>query len=203
MAALDQVTKWAVTSYMHVGETIPVIPGFLSWHYLTNRGAAFGMFGGMGDGFRAPFFFAVSLLAVLVVLYYLVKSEDHKVFFPVCLSFVLAGAIGNLADRIRLGYVVDFILVEASFLGDSAVSKLDKWFGTHYWPSFNAADTLIVAGIIGMAIDLIFFTPVEEKKSGEEKESDAPEASSRENAVFAEEENHRTLSFRQESDGPE
>ncbi len=200
MVALDQFTKWAVTSHMHLGETIPVIPGFLSWHYLTNEGAAFGMFGDMGDGFRAPFFLVVSLLAVGVVLYYLAKSEDYKMFFPVCLSFVLAGAIGNLADRIRLGHVVDFILVEAGFLGDGAVSTLDKWLGTHYWPSFNVADTLIVIGIIGMAVDLIFFTPVEEKKPEKEADAEASEETDGNNTISADEENYRTLSFTRKSD---
>jgi len=210
MAGLDQATKRAVTSSMHLGETITVIPGFLSWHYLTNKGAAFGMFGEMGDGFRAPFFLVISLLAVFVVLYYLVKSEDHKIFFPVCLSFVLAGAIGNLADRIRLGHVVDFVLVEASFLGRGAVSRLDEWFGTHYWPSFNVADTLIVLGIIGMAADLIFFTPIEENKPVEKEGSGATEEKPREKAIPTEEEgdptedeHYNTLSFTQDIDEPE
>ena len=163
----DQLTKSLVLKRMYLGETIPVIPGFLSWHFLVNPGAAFGFIRELPEKFRAPFFLVVSICAIAVVIYYLVLSEDKKIFFPICLSFVLAGALGNLTDRMHLGYVVDFILVESTFMGTSIVDKMDRWFGTHYWPSFNVSDSLIVVGILGMAVDLFFFTPATEKKSEE------------------------------------
>ena len=160
----DQLTKWQVLKYLYLGETIPVIPGLLSWHFLVNPGAAFGFFRELPEKFRGPFYFVVGICAIAVIIYYLVLSEDNKIFFPICLSFVLAGALGNLTDRMRFGYVVDFILLEATFLGTSVVDKMDRWFGTHFWPSFNVSDTLIVVGIVGMAVDLLFFTPAPEKE---------------------------------------
>ena len=176
----DQFTKWLVIKRLYLGETIPVVPGFLNWHFLVNPGSAFGFFRNFPGQFRGPFYFLISLCAIAVIIYYLVLSEDSKVFFPVCLSLVLAGALGNLTDRARLGYVVDFILVEATFLGEGTVDKMDRWFGTHYWPSFNAADSLIVVGIIGMAIDLLFFTPAPDKKDAEDKSPKDNEALSAE-----------------------
>ena len=170
----DQLTKWLVLKRMYLGETIPVIPEFLSWHFLVNPGAAFGLFPELPARFRVLFFLVVSICAIAVVIYYLVLSEDNKIFFPIWLSFVLAGALGNLVDRVRFGYVVDFILVEGTFLGASAVDKMDRWFGTHFWPSFNVSDALIVVGIVGMAIDLLLFTPAPEKKdAGDNSPEDA------------------------------
>jgi len=188
----DQFTKWLVYSGMYRGQNIPVIPDFLSWHFLINRGAAFGMFRGLPDGLRGPFFLVVGIAAMAVILYYLVKSADDKIFFPICLTFVLSGAIGNLTDRIRLGYVVDFILVEATFMGQWVVELLDEHFGTHLWPSFNVADSLIVVGIVGMAVDLLFFTPIEE-----EGESESDDASDDEDD---EEDQYRKLSFTPDDD---
>ncbi len=178
MLLLDQFTKWLVVRHMTLGQTKPIIPEFLSWHYLVNPGAAFGLFRNLPEKFRAPFFLTISAVAILVVVYYLVISDDDKVIFPVCIAFVISGALGNLIDRIRLDYVVDFVLVEATFLGQGAVDILNKWFGTHQWPSFNVADSLIVVGIIGMAIDLIFFMPAEEenqKSEAADRETDTQE----------------------------
>jgi len=175
---LDQFTKWLVMKHMHVGQSITVIPGLLSWYYLENPGAAFGLFRNLPESFRGSFFPIISIVAILVVLYYLVQSDDEKIFFPVSLAFVISGALGNLIDRIRFDKVVDFVLFEATFMGDGVVDTMNKWFNTHSWPSFNVADTLIVAGIFGMSIDLLFFTPFD-KDTEEEPETgqsnDAPD----------------------------
>lgn len=174
---MDQFTKFIVIRKMFEGQSIPVIDGFLSWHYLTNPGAAFGMFRHLPDSFRSPFFILISFTAIGIIFYYLAKSEDHKVFFPVSLSFVISGAMGNLTDRIRLGHVTDFILVEATFFGERLLAIIDRWPGTRYWPSFNVADSLIVAGIFGMAFDLLFNTPMEEAGEPEKKPKDQVESS--------------------------
>lgn len=166
--ALDQWTKYLIRSRMSVGETIPLIRDFFSLHYLTNPGAAFGLFRHMDERYRGIFFLVVSLLAAGMVIYYLVKSEDEKIIFPVSLALVLGGAFGNVTDRIFIGHVTDFLLLEATFMGESAVNFLDKYIGGHYWPSFNVADSAIVVGIISMAIDLVFFT-----KENEHEEEDS------------------------------
>ena len=185
----DQLTKSLVLKRMYLGETIPVIHGFLSWHFLVNPGAAFSLLPELPERFRIPFFSVVSICAIAVIIYYLVLSEDSKIFFPICLAFVLAGALGNLMDRVRFGHVVDFILVEGTFLGASVVDKMDRWFGTHFWPSFNVSDALIVVGIVGMAIDLLFFTPESEKKdTGDNSKKDSSEST-------AKDENSHVLTF--------
>jgi len=155
---LDQFTKWLVSTRMSLSDTTEVIPGFFSLHYLTNTGAAFGLFRNMDERFRGVFFIGVSLLAMGMVVFYLVKSEDEKIFFPISLAMVIGGALGNIMDRIRLGHVTDFLLFEATFMGQKTVNFLDRYVGGHYWPSFNVSDTAIVIGIFGMAIDLLFFT---------------------------------------------
>ena len=172
---LDQFTKWLVMKHMHVGQSISVIPGLLSWYYLENPGAAFGLFRNMPESFRGYFFPIISIVAILVVLYYLSQSDDEKIFFPVSLAFVIAGAMGNLTDRIRFDKVVDFVLFEATFMGDGVVDTMNRWFNTHSWPSFNVADTLIVVGIFGMSIDLLFFTPFDEDAE-DESETTAEES---------------------------
>ena len=172
---LDQWTKWLISSRMALNETIEVIPDFFSLHYLTNPGAAFGLFRFMDTRYRSVFFLVVSALAIGMVVYYLLKSDDRKVFFPLSLAMVLGGAMGNLTDRLRLGEVTDFLLFEATFLGERTVGLLDKYLGSHYWPSFNISDTAVVVGIFGMAIDLLFFTGEDEKAGSALKSETAPE----------------------------
>lgn len=162
---VDQLTKWLVMNRMSMHDTIVVIPNFLSLHYLVNPGAAFGMFRDANENFRRVFFFLVGIFALGLVFYYLIKSDERKNFFPLFLSLVMGGALGNIMDRIRLGEVTDFILLEATFMGEKAVAFLDKTFGTHYWPSFNVADSAIVVGIIGMAIDMLFFEQSDHTKN--------------------------------------
>ena len=157
----DQYTKRLVRSMMSEGESIPIIPDCFSLHYLTNPGAAFGLFREMDERVRSIFFPLVGAIALGLVIYYLIKSEDRKVFFPISLALVMGGAMGNILDRIMFGHVTDFLLFEATFLGNRTVEFLDRYAGGHYWPSFNVSDTSIVIGIFGMAIDLIFFTKEE------------------------------------------
>lgn len=165
---LDQFTKWLVATRLTLHDTIVIIPNFLSLHYLVNPGAAFGMFRDVNEDFRKVFFLLVGIFALGLVFYYLIKSDEKKSFFPFALSLVMGGALGNIIDRIRLGEVTDFILLEATFMGEKVVAFLDKTFGSHYWPSFNVADSAIVVGIISMAIDMFFFEHLDQKEKGNE-----------------------------------
>lgn len=161
---IDQYTKWLVRMRMVENEGIPILPKFFSLQYLTNPGAAFGLFTRMDERFRGVFFLIVGAVAMTLVIYYLIMSDDRKIIFPISLALVMGGAMGNIIDRIRFGHVTDFLLVEATFLGNGVVTLLDRYLGGHYWPSFNVSDSTIVIGIFGMAIDLLFFTKEESQQ---------------------------------------
>lgn len=121
--ALDQITKLLIIQYVSPFESIRVLPFFHIVH-VQNTGAAFGSFRGLGSGF----FIAVSVAAILFVLYLLTK----KAYNQVGLSLVLGGAVGNLIDRVLYGKVVDF---------------LDFFAGSFHWPAFNVADSSLTLGI--------------------------------------------------------
>jgi len=127
----DQLSKYLVASFMEVGQSITVIRNFFSVTYVRNPGAAFGML-----PYQTAFFIVITVVVVIFILYYYrVLAENHK-WLRFGLALQLGGALGNLIDRIREGYVVDFI--------DFTI-----------WPPvFNLADSAIV---IGIAVFLIAF----------------------------------------------
>ncbi len=129
----DQLTKIVVTKSLSLYQSIPVIQGVFHITLVHNRGAAFGILKN-----QVPLFIITSLLAI-VLIYYHLKGSAYKKFslMDVSLSFILAGAIGNLIDRIFLGYVVDFL--------DFRV-----------WPVFNIADSAITAGAVLIGYSLLF-----------------------------------------------
>jgi signal peptidase II len=111
---------------------IKVVDGFWSWRYAENKGAAWSMFAQLGDGLRLPLLIGVSSLAVVFILSFVRKLEPGQGLLFWALSLVLGGAVGNLVDRVYLGYVIDFIL----------------WYrGSFYWPTFNVADAAISVGV--------------------------------------------------------
>lgn len=137
---MDQVTKaWAVRN-LRYGNERTVISGVLDFVYAHNPGIAFGQLQETGS-FGRWFFVALAALAALAVLYYFFKTPrtDDRVLGACAL--LLAGITGNMADRIRLGYVIDFILLHA---------------GQYHWPTFNVADASICAGAALLAYDLFF-----------------------------------------------
>lgn len=131
--ALDQFTKYlTLTKLMPIGE-YNVIPGFLEFTYVENFGIAFGMFQN-----KTLFFIISTSIIAAAVLFFIFKMRKKYVFFTVCLSLIFGGAIGNLIDRIRLGYVVDF--VHFSF----------------FPPVFNIADSGVVVGAIALSLAILF-----------------------------------------------
>ena len=122
--ALDQITKYLVISFMNPFDSIEVFP-FLHIVSVRNTGAAFGMFKGLGSSF----FIGISVIAIIFVIWLLIK----RAYNYLGLSLVLAGAIGNLIDRILYGNVVDFI---------------DFSVGRFHWPAFNVADSSLTIGIV-------------------------------------------------------
>lgn len=136
----DQASKaWAVRR-LRLGQVKDIIPKFLTFVYAENTGIAFGQLQ-EGGSFGRWFLTILASLAAAAVFYYFwrtPRSEDRVL--GAC-ALLLAGILGNLTDRIRLSYVIDFILVHA---------------GEYHWPVFNVADASICAGALLLAYDLFF-----------------------------------------------
>jgi signal peptidase II len=148
---LDQLTKHYIETHFRVYETVPVISGYFNLTHARNRGAAFSLFADASPVFRKLFFVTVTLVA-LAVLAVLIKKAGERLLI-VSFSLIMAGAAGNLIDRIRYGEVVDFI----------------QWYyRSFYWPSFNVADSAISVGVALLAIDMVFFA---DKESGKNTKS--------------------------------
>jgi signal peptidase II len=128
LVLLDFLTKAYISSTMLLHESFPVIEGFFNITYVRNPGAAFSFLADAPAAFRSIFFVTVTSLAILLILYFIVKDtfEDPRMTFG--LTMIMSGAVGNLIDRVRLGEVVDFI---------------DLYIGSYHWPAFNVADSAI------------------------------------------------------------
>ncbi|HOD30563.1 MAG: signal peptidase II [Smithellaceae bacterium] len=138
--AIDQLTKAVITEKLFMYGTHKVIDGFFNLVYVMNPGAAFGFLSRTPELFRYSFFIGITVLAMLLIIYYLVKSENEKAIITLSLALIFGGAVGNLIDRIRFGAVVDF---------------LDFYIGNWHWPAFNAADSAITVGAALMLWEMI------------------------------------------------
>lgn len=124
---LDYFTKiWAIET-LKGQQDITVIKGYFDLSYLENRGAAFGIFQGKVYLLAAV---TMVIMAVLFVMY--LKTKKKTLLLKVSTALILTGAIGNLVDRLRYGFVVDFISWH--------------WKNTYYFPTFNVADICITIG---------------------------------------------------------
>ncbi len=116
---------------------------FWSFEYHENPGAAWSFGAGTNPRLRVPFFVSVSVLAIGFIIYYLKKARPDQRRVVAGLVLVLGGALGNLIDRARMGYVIDFI-----------VWYIDVWFvDTYRWPTFNVADSAITSGVVLLILD--------------------------------------------------
>ena len=136
IVAVDQFTKYLTVANIALGQDVPFIPGFLGFTYLQNTGAAFSSF----EGQQWLFALIFGLFTVGVVYEYFKKNMGFSTFERWCIAAVYGGGLGNMIDRIRLGYVVD--MLETKFMN---------------FPVFNVADCFITCGCILMMISLIFF----------------------------------------------
>ena len=146
IVALDQFTKYLTVANIALGQDVPFIPGFLGLTYLQNTGAAFSSFEGQ------MWLFAVIFLLFTVGIIYEFKKNTMKFtgFERWCIVAIYGGGLGNMIDRIRLGYVVD--MIETKFM---------------VFPVFNVADCFITCGCIAVMASLILFNKEfwkEEKK---------------------------------------
>lgn len=110
LIVLDQVTKSAILSHFYYGETYKVIPGFFSLAFVKNTGAAFGMGQGGPEWMRQVFFLALPVVFCLWVVFLMYKSRQGPLYLALAYTLIIAGAVGNLIDRFRLGYVVDMFM---------------------------------------------------------------------------------------------
>ena len=146
MVAADQLTKLWVVQNISLYDQIPVLPGLFSLTYIQNRGAAWGSFQGM------IWLFALIFLVFtgLVLWEFSKKRMPFTGFERWCIAAIWAGGLGNMIDRIRLGFVVD--MIQTDFIN---------------FPIFNVADCFITCGCIALIVHLVFFNKEfwkEEKK---------------------------------------
>ena len=139
VAVLDQLTKLLVVAEMRLYETIPIVPGLLNLTHIRNSGVAFGLFNTAEFPYKPVVMALVALGALMGVGFYAAHLPTSHRWARGGLALILGGAAGNLVDRARQGYVVDFV--------DA------YWKGWHFW-AFNVADAAISVGVGLLIIDL-------------------------------------------------
>ena len=144
---LDQLTKWLSAEFLTKVSTVPLINGVLHLTYVENEGAAFGMLAN-----HRWVFMILSVVGILAIAGWLIVEKPKSYWIRTAISFVIGGGIGNMIDRVRLGYVVDFI---------------DCRFIDFY--VFNVADSFVTVGCILFVILLA----IEEFKNAKKKKAAA------------------------------
>jgi len=122
--AVDQLTKYLVSTYVALGGAIVIVPGTFDLIHTRNPGAAFSI----GSGFGWIFFVTVTVVALCVILWIVLSSYGARMSLTAAYALFFGGAFGNLIDRVRFGEVVDF---------------LDVHWGNLHWPAFNVADSAL------------------------------------------------------------
>ena len=136
---LDQLTKQWISSSFSYGETLELLP-CLNLTLVHNLGAAFSFLSDAG-GWQRWFFAIISIVVSVVLVVWLSRLPARQNLLATALALVLGGAIGNLWDRVFLGYVVDFI---------------DIYYQKYHWPAFNVADAAITIGAILLILESLF-----------------------------------------------
>ncbi len=143
---LDRLTKLWITAHLPQGHYITIIPGIFRISHVFNFGAAFSLFANLSPTLVRDALIAFSVVAVLAVLGMIQRLGRAPSLTGVALGLILGGAIGNLYDRVRFGYVVDFLEVKI----------------VHYhWPDFNVADSCIVIGACLLLLEIFRTQPAE------------------------------------------
>lgn len=134
---LDQLSKYMAVHFLQGTDGIDLIPGVFRLTYLENRGAAFGVLQG-----QQWFFYIITAVILVVVVLAYVRIPAGRKFLPlqICAVFIVSGALGNLIDRVRLGYVVDFFYYEL----------ID-------FPVFNVADIFVTVSAVLLAVLLLLY----------------------------------------------
>jgi len=141
---LDQATKWFMASWLSLYETVAVVP-FFNLTMAHNTGAAFSFLANAG-GWQRWFFVVLTLVISTVLLVWLKRLPTTAKLEAISLSLILGGAIGNLIDRVNLGYVIDFL-------------DFYNYFGQYHFPAFNVADSAICVGAVLLILDSFINKP--------------------------------------------
>ena len=135
---LDQLSKWVAVKYLLGRPPVVLLPVF-DLQLVYNSGAAFGLLDD-ASGWQNGFFVLVALAVSSFIVYLLRGLQAHEIQTAVAFSLILGGALGNVVDRLRQGYVVDFI----------------HWFYQDWhWPTFNIADSAITIGAVLLVLDVV------------------------------------------------
>jgi len=138
LGAADQATKAWTLRNLPLFELREIVPGLFGLTHVRNTGVAFSLLSNLDPRWVHPFLILATVLAMGAVLVYIAYLPGGGAA-PVGLGLILGGAVGNLIDRARLGYVVDF---------------LDLYWRNHHWPTFNVADVGITVGVVLLMIDM-------------------------------------------------
>ena len=150
--ALDQWVKYWITANLPLGESMPLLPGFMQLRTVHNFGAAWSSFSGM-----RWLLVGVTSVIVLAVAYVLVRRIVRHPLGVVACFLILSGGLGNIIDRVRLGYVVD--MFDFQFMN---------------YPVFNVADIAVVCGAVLAAVYYLWFYEKYDKKDRQDGDTDAP-----------------------------
>lgn len=137
----DQVSKYFVKAHFlpNPYRIVQVWENFITLRFVKNQGAVWGIFSDPSHTIMPRVITGLSLIALVIVMYYFLKIEAKCKWELLSLSFIIGGAVGNIIDRFAQGYVVDF---------------LDVAIGTYHWPTFNVADSFISMGVILLIISI-------------------------------------------------
>jgi signal peptidase II len=145
VVAVDQISKAIVHAKLAPFDSVTIIPGLLDFIHVQNAGVAFGFLNdaGMNHQLRSILTTALAALALVGIAFYARHVHRHERLARVGLALILGGAVGNLIDRLRVGYVLDYVDV--------------YWRGWHFW-AFNVADASITIGALLVFADLLLVT---------------------------------------------
>ena len=129
---LDQTTKIWVMQSFHLYESRQIVPGLFDLTYVRNTGVAFSMFAHHDSPWGHYFFVGINCLAVVGLTLAHFRLQNGRSRYAIPFALIAGGAAGNVVDRLRFGWVIDF---------------LDVYVGTHHWPTFNVADSAICLGV--------------------------------------------------------
>lgn len=137
---LDQITKTWIVRNFYYGERLAVVPGVFDLTHVRNPGGAFSFFADGQVEHRMIFFIGSTLIAIVLLIAFIIRHENESRLAPLALGMILAGAVGNLIDRLVYGEVIDFLDVHL--------------YAGYTWPTFNIADSAIVVGVAVLMLEI-------------------------------------------------
>lgn len=144
--ACDQLAKHLVRLFISMGEVVPVLPPLVSLVHRQNGGFVFGTLQNIPASLQDVFFIGVPVFALILIVLIFIKLQDDQVMTSIALTTILAGAVGNLIDRIQHGFVIDFVSL--------SVGNVTSF------PPFNIADCSILLGVTIMFINTLFHAKI-------------------------------------------